>query len=93
MSFTHSLPSVSNTTVRPSGDTLAQRGILVVKRSGATSICGCVASITTRVSLTRNGTTAAPEPSAPPLSIGTRLILPPAQNTRLLLSGVQAMFG
>ena len=86
--FTHSLPSVSKTTCRPSGETVAQRGILVWKWSGATSICGWVASITTRVSCTWNGISAAPDPSAL-----TRRILPPAQKTTLFASGVQAMFG
>jgi hypothetical protein len=84
----HSLPRLSKTTWRPSGETLAQRGIRVWKRSGATSICGCKASITTRVSLTRNGISAPPPPSAP-----TRRILPPAQKTTDRLSGVHAMLG
>ena len=43
--LSHNLPRLSNTTWRPSGETSAKRGILVVKRSGATSTCGCGASI------------------------------------------------
>ena len=86
--FTQSLPRVSKTTDLPSGDTLAQRGMVVWKRSGETSICGCVASITTRVSSTWKGITA-----DVPSAAFTRRILPPAQNTTAPLSGVQAMFG
>ncbi len=84
----HSLPSDSNTTCRPSGDTDAKRGIAVAKRSGDTGTCGCGAAIAPRVSFTWNGISRAFVPSA-----STRLILPPAQNTTERLSGVQAMLG
>ena len=62
--------------------------ILVTKRSGATATVGWIASITTRVSLTANGITLAPDPSA-----FARWICPPAQNTTDPLSGVHAMLG
>ena len=86
--LTHSLPRVSNTTVLPSGETLAQRGILVWNLSGAISTVGWIASMTTRVSSILNGMTA-----LAPSATATRRILPPAQNTTLEPSGVQAMFG
>ena len=88
IAFTYSLPRLSKTTCRPSGDTAAKRGMCVVKVSGATVTFGCGPSMTPRVSSTRNGMTAALRPSA-----STRRILPPAQNTTDLLSGVQAMLG
>ena len=67
---------------------LAKRGMWVVTVAGATSVIGCGGSITTRVSFTWNGISAPPVPSR-----FTRRILPPAQKTMVLLSGVQAMSG
>jgi len=86
--FAYSLPRLSKTTVRPSGETRAKRGILAVKLSGATGMTGCGASATPRVSLTVKGITLSPLPSA-----ATRRSLPPAHSTSALPSGVQSISG
>ena len=86
--FEYSLPRLSNTTVRPSGDTLVNRGILAVKLSGETGITGWGASATPRVSSMVKGITLAPLPSAE-----TRCNLPPAHSTMELPSGIQSIKG
>ena len=79
---------LSNTTLDPSGEIVAKRGMLVVKLAGETSTVTFGTSALPRVSAIRNGITAAPLPSA-----FTRRILPPAQNTIDWPSGVQSMLG
>ena len=79
---------LSNTTCRPSGDSDAKRGILVVKLGCQTSTTGRGGSTTSRVSLTRNGISARPPPSG-----AMRWILPPAQKIIALLSGSQSIAG
>src|SRR3546814_12114591 len=66
----------------PSGDTSAQRGILVAKLSGATSTVGCVALTMTQTSLITNGMT-----RSSPQSPFTRPRFPPAQQIRHRLCG------
>ena len=83
------LPSVSNTTWRLLGETLAQRGIFVWNRSGATSTCGCKASITIRVSLTRNGISR----RVAPVAVDPAKLAAGPEDYVLALSGVQAMLG
>ena len=58
------------------------------KDFAAAAITGCGPAIPPRVSSTASGITAALLPSAL-----TRRSLPPAQNTMVLLSGVQSMLG
>ncbi len=78
-----SLPSAVYTTLRWSGETVTQRSIRTSKLSGATSCGNRSASVIVCRTRARNGIT-----WASPVSTETFQILPPAQTTMCLLSGV-----
>ena len=84
--LSHNCQGLSTTIVRPVGRDFGERGILVTKRSGATSICGWGASAIPRVSLTANGMS-----RAAPLAASTARSFAAVPEQDAAAVGVQSM--